>query len=166
MLKEMIGLAGEMRVCAELLKKGYMAAITHGNAKATDILITGPANRFLRVEVKTSKNGKNFVTSYFPKYADLERTHPDLWVFYLPNKKLSADGDRFFLATHEQVERIQLIVNKGCRTEKGQGCDNIPLKELLKHDLEDKWTLPAELLNGVRSRISTSTPLPLPKIPL
>ena len=101
MNKEIIGLAGEMRVCAEFLKKGYMAAITHGNAKATDIIITGKENRFLRVEVKTSKNGKNFVTGYFPKYSDPDRTHPNLWVFYLPHKDLTADGDRLFLGNSQ-----------------------------------------------------------------
>ena len=78
--KHLIGLAGEMRVCAELLKKGYSASITYGNAKATDIIVTGAEGRYLRVEVKTSKNGRNFVTGYYPKYTDPARQHPDVWV--------------------------------------------------------------------------------------
>lgn len=137
----MIGLMGETRTCAELLKKGYMASITHGNAKATDILITGKWNRFLRVEVKTSANGRNFVTGFFPKYTDPKKAHPDVWIFYLPDKEFSTNGDRFFIATHEQVEVIQLEVNKGNRTLSGKGCDNIPLKLLLQKDIEDNWNV-------------------------
>jgi len=80
MKKEHIGLAGEMRVCAELLKKGYAASITFGNAKATDIIVTGDHGHYLRIEVKTSKNGRNFVTGYYPKYTDPAKRHPDLWI--------------------------------------------------------------------------------------
>ena len=123
-----------------------MASITHGNAKATDILIIGKTNLFLRVEVKTSVNGRNFVTGYYPKYADSSRLNPDLWVFYLPDKELSTRGDRFFIATHEQVGEFQLEVNKGRKTLKGQGCDNIPLKLLLEKGIEDKWDIVAQML--------------------
>lgn len=137
--KSMIGLAGEMRVCAELLKKGYQASIAFGNAKATDILVTGESNQFQRIEVKTSANGRNFVTGYYPKYTEQRAIQPDLWVFYLPDKERSSNGDRFFVATHEQVAEIQLVVNKGNKTLKGQGCDNIPLKFLIEFNLEDKW---------------------------
>jgi len=144
--KTMIGLAGEMRVCAELMKKGYQASITHGNAKATDILIYGEGNCFLRVEVKTSLNGKRFVTGYYPKYTDPKKIHPDIWVFYLPDKNLSSNGDRFFIATHKQVGLIQLDVNKGNKTLKGKGCDNIPLKLLELKDVEEKWDIIHQML--------------------
>lgn len=146
--KSMIGLVGETRVCAELLKKGHLASVTHGNAKATDILILGKTKRFLRVEVKTSVNGRNFVTGYFPKYTDASSLHPDLWVFYLPDKDLSTGGDRFFIASHKQVGEFQLEVNKGRKTLKGQGCDNIPLKLLLEKGIEDKWNLVSQQLEG------------------
>lgn len=137
--KAMIGLAGEMRVCAELIKKGYMASVTHGNAKATDILIIGKNSRFLRVEVKTSVNGKKFVTGYYPKYIDPKSLHPDVWVFYLPDKDFSTNGDRFFVLSHQQVGKLQLEMNKGNKTLKGQGCDNITLKLLLEKNVEEKW---------------------------
>jgi len=139
MEKNNIGLAGEMRVCAEFLKKEYQASITFGNAKATDIIITGAKGRYLRVEVKTSKNGKNFMTGFFPKYTDPSRTHPDIWVFYLPDKELSSSGDRFFIATHAEVQEMQLVVNKGNKTESGKGADNIPLKVMLNYSHEDAW---------------------------
>ncbi|MCC5849973.1 MAG: hypothetical protein JJU29_17950 [Verrucomicrobia bacterium] len=148
MEKNNIGLAGEMRVCAEFLKKGYQASITFGNAKATDIIVTSPAGRYLRVEVKTSKNGRNFMTGFFPKYTNPSKPHPDLWVFYLPDKDLSTSGDRFFVATHDEVEEMQLIANKGNKTEKGKGADNIPLKVILEFSHEDAWTKTTRLLNS------------------
>jgi hypothetical protein len=140
--KNLIGLAGEMRVCSELLKRGLCASITFGNSKATDIIVVGQNNRFLRVEVKTSKNGRNFVTGYYPKYSN-PTTHPDIWIFYLPCKELKMSGDRFFIATHEEVGELQLYVNKGKKTEKGKGCDNIPLKLFVQEQkkFEERWNL-------------------------
>ena len=90
--KGKIGLAGEMRVASELLKKGYNASITFGNSKATDIVVFGDKNRFLRVEVKTSKNQRNFVTGYYPKYTDESKASPDVWVMYLPDKQAKSNG--------------------------------------------------------------------------
>lgn len=144
--KGQIGLAGEFRVASEILRRGYFANITFGNAKATDIVVLGRKDRFIRVEVKTSKNHRNFVTGYFPKYTDPNDLAPDLWVLYLPNKNGLSDGDRFFLLTHEEIGKLQLIVNKGNKTEKGKGVDNIPLKVLLENrpDSENRWNLLAE----------------------
>jgi hypothetical protein len=147
--KNLIGLAGEMRVASEFLKKGYEASITFGNSKATDIVVFGMHNRFIRVEVKTSKNQKNFVTGYYPKYTDTLSKHPDIWVFYLPHKQGNSNGDRFFILTHEEVAELQLIVNKGNKTEKGKGCDNIPLSllENYKEKFEERWGVVGDLLN-------------------
>ncbi len=146
--KGQVGLAGEFRVASEILRRGYLANITFGNAKATDIIVLGNGNRFIRVEVKTSKNNRNFVTSYFPKYSTPSDSDPDMWVLYLPNKDGLSDGDRFFLLTHEEVGELQLMVNKGIKTERGKGVDNIPLKVLLENrpDSEDRWHLLSELL--------------------
>jgi|WetSurMetagenome_2_1015567.scaffolds.fasta_scaffold375033_1 hypothetical protein len=146
--KNLIGLAGEMRVCSELLKRGLSASITFGNTKATDVIVIGQNNRFLRIEVKTSQNGRNFVTGYYPKYSN-PTIHPDIWVFYLPCQELTTTGDRFFIATHEEVGELQLCVNKGKKTEKGKGCDNIPLKFFVqsRKKFEERWDLFAEELN-------------------
>lgn len=97
--KSQIGMAGEMRVASELLKRGYNASITFGNAKATDIVVLGEKNRFLRVEVKTSKSRHNFVTGYYPKYTDPKKVHPDVWVFFMPDGEANSDGDVFYLLT-------------------------------------------------------------------
>lgn len=146
--KGQIGLAGEFRVASEIMRRGHLANITYGNAKSTDIIITGSQNKFIRVEVKTSKNNRNFVTSYYPKYTNPKDIEPDLWVLYMPNKDLISDGDRFFLFTHAEIGELQLIVNKGVKTEKGKGVDNIPLKILLEHqaDSENRWDLISRLL--------------------
>ena len=37
--KLLLGMAGEYSVCAELLKRGHIASITVGNAKAVDIIV-------------------------------------------------------------------------------------------------------------------------------
>lgn len=147
--KYLLGMAGETRVCAELLKKGYLANIMAGNAKATDIIITNTEKEFIRVEVKTSRNGRNFVTGYYPKYTDPSKLHPDLWIFYLPDKALSSNGDRFFIASHQKVGEIQLIVNKGNKTLSGKGVDNIPVKFLEEHGCEDDWAV----INAAFSKI-------------
>lgn len=139
-MKSRIGLAGEYRVLAELLKKGYHASLTMGNAKATDIVVFDEKCSYIRIEVKTSKNKKNFVTGYFPKYTDPASLHPDIWVLYLPEPDGKSNGDKFFVLTHEEVGDLQLKVNGGNKTEKGKGCDNIPLKELIKlNQPEDEW---------------------------
>ncbi len=145
MSKHMLGIAGEFRVCAELLKKGFQASVTFGNNKATDIIVAGENHKFVRVEVKTSKNQKNFVTGYYPKYTDLEKIHPDIWVFYSPDKELSTTGDRFFIATHDEIGKLQLVVNNGNKTEKGGGVDNIPLSKI-PPEFENRWHLLEELL--------------------
>lgn len=150
--KSQIGMAGEMRVVSELLKRGHNASITFGNAKATDIVILGEQSRFLRVEVKTSKNGFNFVTGFYPKYSNPDRTHPDVWVLFLPNKDANSDGDIFYILTHAEVEGLQLQVNRGVKTEPGKGCDNIPLKhlQLQAPQSQGRWDLFAVALENIK----------------
>lgn len=146
--KSLQGILGETRVCAEILKKGLNAAITHGNSKATDLLVFGPDRRYVRVEVKTSYNGKRFVTGYYPKYSDSNALHPDIWIFYLPDKMLSTGGDRFFIATHAETGRLQLDVNKGRKTIRGAGVDNIPVSTLISAETENAWHVLFEALGG------------------
>ena len=59
--KQRLGMAGEYSVCAELLKRGYKASITMGNAKAVDIVVFMQDKTFRRIEVKTSLSTR-FVT--------------------------------------------------------------------------------------------------------
>lgn len=112
------------------------------NAKATDILVFGEIKKCLQIEVKTSKNLKNFVTGYFPKYTDPNKLHPDVWIFFAPGFYNQA-ADVFYILTHEQVREAQLIVNKGIQTKAGEGVDNIPIKLLEEKflDAKNNWNL-------------------------
>lgn len=137
--KSLIGIAGEFRVLSECLLRGYNASITFGNAKATDLIVFHPDNSYSRVEVKTSKNGRNFVTGFFPKYIDESRLHPDFWVFYLPRKIETSEPDYFYILTHDEVRELQLMMNKGSITEPGKGVDNITLKLLQERVEPNNW---------------------------
>ena len=70
--KQLLGMAGEYSVCAELLKRGHNASVTMGNAKAVDIVVFQQDNTYRRIEVKTSRN-KRFVTGFFQKYYDINK---------------------------------------------------------------------------------------------
>jgi len=128
-VKNRLGIAGEYRVLSELLLKGHSASITTGNAKGTDIIVFKKDKSYLRIEVKTSKNGYNFVTSYFPKYSKKSYTDPDFWILHQP-RIFKNEEELFFILTHNEVRDLQLRVNKGNETKRGQGVDNIPIKLL------------------------------------
>lgn len=145
--KNNLGIAGEYRVISELLLNGFNAVITIGNSKGTDILVFGANKKYVRIEVKTSKNGKNFVTSYFPKYTETNSTDPDLWVLYQPWKFNDEQEDKFFVLTHKEIRELQLIVNKGNTTKAGQGVDNIPINLLMKSGIQlNQWEKISKLI--------------------
>ncbi len=145
--KQALGLYGDYRVLAELILRGYSASITMGNTKGTDLIILDKTGKFLRVEVKTSKNLKNFVTGYFPKYKDKNFNDPDIWVFYLPGYFIKSE-DLYYILTHQQVREAQLIVNKGNETKAGKGVDNIPIKILESYfpNSKNNWEVIETLL--------------------
>src|SRR5215210_1537987 len=54
-LRNTSGLAGEFFVLAELLKRGYQASFTLGNAKTVDIFASDPkTGKTVRIQVKTN----------------------------------------------------------------------------------------------------------------
>lgn len=145
--KNNLGMAGEYRVLSELLLKGFDASITMGNAKGTDIIVFGKNKQYIRIEVKTSKNGGNFVTSYFPKYTLTSEQDPDLWILFLPKEVNKQSEDIFYILIHSQVRELQLVMNKGNITERGKGVDNISLKLLQDHDSsKNNWGLLNDLV--------------------
>jgi hypothetical protein len=75
----MTGLAGELFVAAELLKRGLQTSITFGNAKQIDLFAHSPiTGRNFTIQVK-SLRAKN----YFP----IRVIHPDhIYVFVILNK--------------------------------------------------------------------------------
>ena len=77
--KYQLNLAGEYRVCAELLKRGIFATATFGNMKGPDVVACGPNRRAAVIEVEAS-NSSRFVTRFDQKYRTSE--HPMFWVLY------------------------------------------------------------------------------------
>ena len=132
--KQQLGMAGEYSVCAELLKRGYNASITMGNAKAVDIVVFLQDQTYRRREVKTSRN-KRFVTGFFQKYYDKTQTyHPDFWVLvYIDDE----NNSHFYVLTHEEMGDVQMKRNEMDTWEQINGCDNVLLRDI--ESFIDKW---------------------------
>lgn len=65
--KQITGLAGAYFVAAELLKKDWQVAVTLGNSKAIDLIITNELGKTHRIQVKTLRNGPNCFTLHTTK---------------------------------------------------------------------------------------------------
>ncbi len=76
------GLAGELFVAAELLKRDIQTSVTFGNAKSIDLLAYNPeTDQSFQVQVKTLRSNNYFLTP------SRDRIHPNhVWVFVLLNK--------------------------------------------------------------------------------
>lgn len=62
---QLSGLAGELFVAAELLKRGLQTSITFGNAKAIDLLVHNPSiERTFTVHVKALRNPNFFLIGH------------------------------------------------------------------------------------------------------
>lgn len=134
--KYILGMAGEYAVCSEVLRRGRLASITMGNAKAMDILVFDEKDEdstYKVIEVKTTQSNK-FVTNFFQKYYDKSVNHPDVWVFVKIDKDLKS---RFFVLTHEELAIIQMQRNGMSSWERSFGCDNVLLKDILV--FENQW---------------------------
>ncbi len=137
--KNYLNLAGEYRVCAELLKRDIFATITYGNMKGVDIFAIGPNRRAAVVEVKAS-NSSRFVTGFYQKYKSRDVEHPNFWVLYSVTPR-----DRFFVLSHEQLADAQAQRNhpgedlsydeRAKRVE--HGVDNVLIQDVEAH--EDAW---------------------------
>lgn len=131
--KQLLGMAGEYGVCAELSKRGFDANITMGNAKATDVVIFLEDKSFRRIEVKTTRSTR-FVTGFFQKYYDKDKIHPDFWILV----QIDAENvSHYFILTHEEMGKVQMDRNEMDKWEKIDGCDNVLLKDI--EQFEDKW---------------------------
>jgi len=100
---QMTGLAGELFVAAELLKRNLQVSLTFGNAKAIDLFAHNPATeRMFTVQVKASRK-KN----YFPiSHGKVNAAHVYVFVllnkpgeavqyFIVPRKVLAEEPERF-----------------------------------------------------------------------
>ena len=133
--KQLLGMTGEYSVCAELLKRGYNASITMGNAKAVDIVVLLQDNTYRRIEVKTTQ-GTKFVTNFFQKkYFDPSQSHPDYWVLVHVD---SNNNSRFFVLTHQEMGDVQMQRNGMNSWAQNQGgVDNVLLKHIIV--FENQW---------------------------
>ena len=132
--KQRLGMAGEFSVCAELLKRGYNASITMGNAKAVDIVVFQQDQTYRRIEVKTSRD-KRFVTGFFQKYYDKTQTlHPDFWVLVHIDEE---NNSHYYVLTHEEMGNVQMKRNEMDTWEQIKGCDNVLLRDI--EPFKDKW---------------------------
>lgn len=143
--KDFLNLAGEYRVCAELLKRALFATITYGNKKGVDIFAIGEKRKVAVVEVKAS-NSNRFVTGLFQKYPDPKATCPDFWVFYSLKETTGGFEERFFVLTHKELAEAQSTRNsKGKKhtyeeaaAHAAKGVDNVLINDIEQY--ENQWS--------------------------
>jgi hypothetical protein len=148
---DMLGLAGEYRVCSELIKRGLLAMLTYGNRKSADVYVIPHRRRAaLRIEVKTSQNGR-FVTRINQKKG-LNRKNdvPDFWVlFHCKCKGDNKYEEDFFILPHKTICNIQKRVNRdyarryrkkhGRQPNEEKGVDNVQIKHVKEY--RNGWEL-------------------------
>jgi len=142
--KYYLNLAGEYRVCAELLKRGIFATVTFGNMKGADIIAVGCNRRAAVVEVKAS-NSARFLTKFYQTYKTPDVEHPAFWVLYSFRPHGDAHIERFFVLSHEELADKQASRNHPGEElpylERARrvatGVDNVLLDDV--KDCEDSW---------------------------
>jgi hypothetical protein len=78
---QITGLAGELFVAAELLKRGLQTSVTFGNAKAIDLLAYNPTTRkSFTIQVKSVRKAYPFPISHHK----IEGNH--IYIFVILNK--------------------------------------------------------------------------------
>ena len=88
--RQLNGLAGEYFVAAQLLKRGMLASVTMGNAKALDLFCYNPdTDRTFNVQVKTLR----YVNCFPMKKESIKAGH--VYVFVMLNK--DGEQEQFFL---------------------------------------------------------------------
>ena len=100
---QLSGLAGELFVAAELLKRGFQTSITFGNAKAVDLLVHNPQiDHTFTVQVKALRAPNYFLIGHRavrPKeiYVFVLLNKPGVAVryFVVPGAILAAEPSRF-----------------------------------------------------------------------
>lgn len=100
---QITGLAGELFVAAELLKRGLQTSVTFGNAKAIDLLAFNPATeRSFSVQVRAIRRPNVFPIAHHRVspthiYVFVVLNKPGVQVQYyvVPGAVLAGDPDRF-----------------------------------------------------------------------
>ena len=142
-----LNLAGEYRVCSELNKRNIFATITYGQRKGTDVYAIADNNRALRIEVKTSQNGR-FVTSITQKKLHQTSDAPDIWVLFdLKPRPNDEYEERFFILSHSEICAAQKARNDaytkkykkkhGRSPDLSKGVDNVTIADV--EEFENDW---------------------------
>jgi hypothetical protein len=118
-----LSLAGEYRVCAELLKREIFATVTFGNMKSADVVAFGRNHRATIIEVKSANSGR-FVTGLYQKYKTPEKEHPAFWVLYCVTPHNSTFSEQFFVLSHEEMAMAQGRHNEEWHRNHGRLVDN------------------------------------------
>ncbi|MEI8373105.1 MAG: hypothetical protein WCJ35_09775 [Planctomycetota bacterium] len=142
--KYFLNLAGEYRVCSEVLKRGVFATITYGNMKGADILVVGKNRKAAVIEVKAS-NSCRFVTGFYQKYKTPDQDYPNFWVLYSVCEQNGEFIERFFVLTHAEMAKAQAQRNHPKKTldyaervkRAARGVDNVILKDVDRY--ESRW---------------------------
>jgi hypothetical protein len=142
--KHFLNLAGEYRVCSELLKRGLFATITYGNQKGADIYAIGSNRKAAVIEVKASHSTR-FVTSFYQKYKNELAPHPTFWVLYSLRERAGAFSEHFFVLSHEEMAIVQARRVPATASLQyaervaalSRGVDNLLVEQVTEH--EDAW---------------------------
>ena len=125
----LICMAGEFLTAGQLFKRGYLASVTLGNAKAIDILVHNPnTGRNFNVQVKASQGQKG---GYFFKKEAVRPEH--IYVFVILNKP--SEREEYFVV---KGDTIRGDMNKFFG-EKDVKITGIRIKPLI--EFKDNWQL-------------------------
>lgn len=114
---QITGLAGEYFVAAELLKRGWQVAMTIGNAKSLDLLVTNESGKNIRVQIKTLRKQPNcfdmhsnkvkFDDFYVFVYLNQIDKQPDY--FILKGSEILVDKAGFYGASLNRLDKRETI---------------------------------------------------------
>lgn len=110
---QITGLAGELFVAAELLKRGLQTSVTFGNAKAIDLLAYNPDTQAtFTVQVKALRTNNYFLLSpskvnrsHIYVFVVLNKPGQPVDYFVVPGADLADDPKRFGRAYYE-IEKM------------------------------------------------------------
>ncbi len=122
--KQITGLAGELFVAAELLKRGFQTSVTFGNAKAIDLFALNPSTgRTFAIQVKSLRKKNFFLLAHKnvePKniYVFVLLNDPGEAVryFIVPGSKLASDPQsfrRYFLGEKMPGIHVNSLIELG-----------------------------------------------------
>jgi hypothetical protein len=143
---QITGLAGELFVAAELLKRGLQTSVTFGNAKSVDLLAYDPqSKRSFAIQVKALRS-KNF---FLLSHKKVEPTQ--VYVFVLLNKP--GQPVQYFVVPGEDLHLTPERFSKWFMDPKMPGIHPKVLAEL---GYEDAWhVFDAGAMTSPRAPINT-----------